>query len=170
MRTKLVILLVAVLFFAGAFIAFEAVKAQSKPSGKGEGLRVMNTQEQVEKLLREFLAGVETPAAHNRFWSDDLVYTGASGTVKSKADIMKSMNEASSKPPDPKEPKTTYSAEDVKVHDYGDFAVLNFHLVANTEKDGKPETMNFRNTGTLRKQNGEWKVIAWQATRIEEKK
>lgn len=170
MRTKLVILLVAVLFVAGAVIAFEAVKAESKPSGKGQGLRVMNTQEQVEKLLREFLAGVDTPAAHDRFWADDLVYTGASGVVKTKADIMKSMNEAASKPMDPKEPKSTYEAADVKVHDYGDFAVVNFHLIAHTEKDGKPETMNFRNTGTLRKQNGEWKVIAWQATKIGDKK
>ncbi len=167
MRAKVVIILVVVLFVLGAFIAFEAVKAQTKPTGKGTGLRVMNTKEQIEATLRNFLNGVDAPAAHDRFWSDQLVYTGASGTVRTKAEIMKSVTEGASKTKDPKEPKTTYDAQDVRVNDYGDFAVLNFQLVAHTEKDGKTETANYRNTGTLHKENGEWKVIAWQATKIE---
>jgi ketosteroid isomerase-like protein len=168
-KSKYVILLVVLLFVAGALIAYQGVRAQSKPTSKGEGLRVMNTQEQVEKLLREFLAGVDTPAAHERFWADDLVYTGASGARRTKAEILKSVTEGASKPPDPKEPKTTYGAEDVVVHDYGDFAVLNFQLVAHSEENGQSVTQNYRNTGALRKQNGEWKVIAWQATKVEKK-
>jgi ketosteroid isomerase-like protein len=166
-KTKFVILLVATLFGLGALIAYQGVRAQSKPTGKGEGLRVMNTQEQVEKLLREFLAGVDTPAAHDRFWADDLVYTSAGGVRRSKAEILKNVTEGASKPADPKEPKTTFAAEDVVVHDYGDFAIVNFQLVAHADESGKPQTQNYRNTGTLRKQNGEWKVIAWQATKIE---
>lgn len=167
MKTKFVIVLVTGLFVAGALIAYQGVRAQSKPSSKGERTPVVNTQEQIEKLLREFLGGVETPTAHDRFWADDLVYTGASGTRRTKAEILKSVTEGASKPADPKEPQTTYTAEDVVVHDYGDFAIVNFQLVAHTEADGKPQTQNYRNTGTLRKQNGEWKVIAWQATKIE---
>lgn len=167
MRTRLVILLIAVLFVGGAVIAFEAVQAQSRPTGKGDGLRVMNTEERITKLLNEFLAGVDKPEMHDRFWSDDLVYTGGKGTVRTKAEIMKDVREGAAKPPDPKEPKTTYEAQDVKIKDYGDFAVLNFHLVAHTEQDGKPATLDYRNTGTLRKEKGEWRVIAWQATKIE---
>jgi ketosteroid isomerase-like protein len=167
MRTKFVILLVALLFLAGAFVAYKAVQAQSRPTGKGGGLRVMNTQEQITKLLNEFLAGVDKPETHDRFWSDDLVYTGGKGTLRTKAEIMKDVREGAAKPVDPKEPKTTYEAQDVKIKDYGDFAVLNFHLVAHSEQDGKPATLDYRNTGTLRKENGEWKVIAWQATKIE---
>jgi ketosteroid isomerase-like protein len=157
---------VSVFLFMLAMVGSGIAQAQ-KPTGKGEGLRVMNTQEQIETLLRNFLAGVETPAAHDRFWSDDLIYTGASGTRRSKAEIMKSVTEGASGPADPKEPKTTYRAEEVTVKDYGDFAVVNFHLIAQTEKDGKPEILNFRNTGTLRKENQLWKVVAWQATKIE---
>jgi hypothetical protein len=89
MRTKFVILLVALLFLAGAFVAYKAVQAQSRPTGKGGGLRVMNTQEQITKLLNEFLAGVDKPETHDRFWSDDLVYTGGKGTLRTKAEIMK---------------------------------------------------------------------------------
>jgi ketosteroid isomerase-like protein len=163
MRTTLVILLIAALFCGGAFIAFKAVKAQSTPSISGEEAR---TQAQIESMLRQFLAGVESPEAHDRFWSDDLVYTSAAGVVRTKAEIMKSVRGGAGKAGDPQEPKTTYEAQDIKVKDYGNFAVLNFHLVAHTEKGGKPETMDFRNTGALRKENGQWKAIAWQATKI----
>jgi hypothetical protein len=163
MRTKLVVLLVACLFVLGAYIAFRGVRAQTQSAGG-------SADEQVRSTLSEFLSNVDKPSAHEKFWSDQLVYTGASGKVRTKSEIVKSVTEAAAKPADPKEPKSSYDAEDVKVKDYADFAIVNFHLVAHTEKDGKAETMNFRNTGTLHKENGQWKVIAWQATRIEEPK
>jgi ketosteroid isomerase-like protein len=168
MRSIRIIALVIVLFVLGGFIAFRAVSVQMK-SGTQNAAQATNTQQQVEKLIKDFLvgAGSNDPAAHDRFWSDDLVYTSAAGVLKTKADIMKSVREAASKPPDPKESKATYTAEDVMVHDYGDFAVANFRLAANLEEAGKRETLLFRNTGTFRKENGEWKVIAWQATKIE---
>jgi ketosteroid isomerase-like protein len=80
---------------------------------------------------------------------------------------MKSVTQGSHSPKNSDEPKMTYDAQDVKVKDYGEFAILNFQLVAHMTKDGKTETSNYRNTGTLHKENGEWKVIAWQATKIE---
>jgi ketosteroid isomerase-like protein len=169
MRTKLVILMVASLFFLGAAIAYKAVQAQTQTKPTGKGTRVMNTHEQVEKLVREFLSGANDVAAHERFWSDDLIYTGSSGVVRNKAEIIKNVREAAVNP-DPKEPKTTFDAEDMTIRDYGNFAVVNFRLVAHSEKDGQPETRYFRNTGTLHRVNNEWRVIAWQATRIEDKK
>lgn len=83
---------------------------------------------------------------------------------------MKNVREANSKPADPKAPKSTFSAADVVVHDYGDFAIVNFKLVAETDDQGKQSTSYYRNTGTFRKQNGQWKVVGWQATPIEEPK
>jgi len=56
----------------------------------------------------------------------------------------------------------------VRIKDLGDWAVVNFKLVAKTEKDGKTETANYRNTGTFRRRDGQWQVVAWQATKIEE--
>jgi hypothetical protein len=158
-----------VLFVAGAFVAYEGVRAQMKPSGKGEGLRTMNASEQLRAMLRDFLigAGKNDPAAHDRFWADDLVYTGASGKVRTKDEIMKSVREEAAKPADPKAPNATFDAEDVTVKDFGTFAVVNFRLVAHTETEGKQETSYYRNTGTFAKRNGEWKVVAWQATKIE---
>ncbi len=164
MKFPKLVILVAVLFFCGAWIAYEAVQAQVHPSGKGDGLRVMNSHEQVEKLVRDFLSGAakNDTAAHERFWSDDVIYTTSTGIVRTKAEILKNVKEAS-----PKDPKTTYDAEDMTIHDYGDFAVVSFRLVAHGEVEGKPPVRTFRNTGTVRKINGQWKVVAWQATKIE---
>jgi ketosteroid isomerase-like protein len=126
----------------------------------------LTTDAQLKLLLNEFLdgAGRNDKAMHNRFWADDVTYTSAKGVVRNKAQIMKSLDE----PPDPNAPKMTYSAEDVNIHDFGDWAVVNFRLVAKSDKDGKTETANYRNTGTFRRCNGQWQAVAWQATKIEE--
>lgn len=169
MNSKRLTILIAILFVAAALIAYKAVKAQMQPSADLQELRVMNTDDQLTAMLNDFLAGAgrNDPAAHDKFWADDLVYTGASGAVKTKADIMKSVREEAAKPPNPNEPKATFSAEDVHVHDFGNFAVVNFRLVAKTDDHGKQETSYYRNTGTFAKRNGQWKAVAWQATKIE---
>lgn len=117
----------------------------------------------VAALLREFLARVEEPAMHDRFWAADLVYTGSSGKVQTKADILQSF--ASLPKPDPakpKEPSPTYTAEDVLVRPYGTTAALTFRLVAHNP-DG--QTATYRNSGTLLFRGGQWQVVTWQATK-----
>ena len=164
MRSSKVVLLVAFLFVLGASVAYVAVKAQMKPSNN---LLALETNQQLQQMLHDFLAGVNDPAAHDRFWADDLIYTGASGKVRTKAEIMKSVREEAAKPPDPNAPKTSFDAEDVVVHDFGDFAVVNFLLVAKADDHGKVTTDYYRNTGTFAKRNGQWKVVGWQATKIQ---
>jgi ketosteroid isomerase-like protein len=120
---------------------------------------------QLRVLITEFLdgAGRNDKAMHQRFWADDVTYTSAKGVVRTKAEIMKSLDE----PTPPDAPKSTFSAEDIRINDQGDWAIVNFRLVAKTEKDGKTETANYRNTGTFRRRNGHWQAVAWQATKIE---
>jgi ketosteroid isomerase-like protein len=67
------------------------------------------------------------------------------------------------------ESKTTYSAEDITVHEYGDTAVVAFRLVGRAEHaDGKVDVSNYRNTGTFLRRNGRWQVVAWQSTKMPE--
>jgi len=122
----------------------------------------LTTDAQLRVLLNDFLdgAGRNDKAVHQRFWADDVIYTSAKGVVRTKADIMKAQDERA----DPNEPKMTYSAEDVRINDQGDWAIVNFRLVAKTDK----ETANYRNTGTFRRRNGQWQAVAWQATKIED--
>jgi len=117
-------------------------------------------------LVKEFLAGAarNDAAAHERFWAEDLIYTGSSGRRVGKADIMRDVRSA----PAPKagEPTTLYAAEDVRVQQYGDTAVVAFRLVATTDRGGKTEVASFLNSGTFLRRGGKWQVVNWQATRL----
>jgi ketosteroid isomerase-like protein len=123
---------------------------------------------ELTKLLRDFLAGAgkNDIAMHDRFWADELVYTSALGRRKSKADIMRELREETKAAPKPEDGTTVYSAEDVRVQQYGDTAIVAFRLVATTDKAGSTTVANYFNTGTFLKRNGKWQVVAWQATAL----
>ena len=120
----------------------------------------------VTSLLKEFLDGASRndAAMHERFWAEDLIYTGSSGRRIGKADILRDQRSApASKPGDP---ATAYSAEDIRIQQYGATAIVAFRLVGTTRREGKTETANYLNSGTFLKRNGKWQVVSWQATRI----
>lgn len=119
---------------------------------------------ELTKLLEDFLAGASRndPAMHDRFWAEDLIYTRAAGLRIGKAEIMREMRaEAAAPPPDE---ATTYSAEDIRIHQYGTTAIVAFRLVGTTRKGEKTEVANYLNTGTFLKRNGKWQAVSWQAT------
>ena len=130
------------------------------------------TERELTAMLTQFLndAGTNNPAGFDRFFADDLIYTRSAGAITTKADIMRSLNspraESASAAP---ASKTTFSAEDITIHPYGDTAVVAFRLVGRTEHpDGKIEIANYRNTGTFLRRNGKWQVVAWQSTKMPE--
>ena len=118
---------------------------------------------ELKRLLAWFLDGASRNdiAVHERFWAEELVYTRSAGVRTDKAEILADVRQGA----DPAEPPTAYSAEDVDVRQYGDTAIVAFRLVGKVGGD-RPETLNFLNTGTFLKRNGEWRAIAWQATRM----
>src|SRR5205085_2365707 len=60
---------------------------------------------------------------------------------------------------------TTYSAEDIIIHQYGNAAVVAFRLmISTTRPDGTTGLSSNLNTGTFIKRNGKWQVVAWQST------
>jgi ketosteroid isomerase-like protein len=122
---------------------------------------------EVTALLREFMAGASSGdrAVFEKFFADDVIYTRATGVVITKADIMQSLG----KPAPASEGKSSYSAEDITVHEYGDTVIVAFRLEGRTEHaDGKVEMAHYRNTGTFLRRNGRWQAVAWQATKISE--
>jgi ketosteroid isomerase-like protein len=138
--------------------------AQASPNAKGATgpNTIMKTRgaTEVEALLREFLSKVNDPAMHNRFWADDLIYVGAGGAVRTKAEIMKNVTEEAAKADPTKKDEGSFDAEDVKVRQYGDVCVLNFRLVAKSE--GK--TSYYRNSGMFVERDRKWQAVSWQAT------
>src|SRR5437867_2275623 len=83
---------------------------------------------ELAKLLNEFLAGASRndPSVHERFWADDLIYTGSAGRRRSKSEIMKDVRSAP--PPKPGEPTTVFSAADIRIQQYGNTAIVAFRL------------------------------------------
>lgn len=120
-------------------------------------------EERLTSLLNEFLAGasVNDVAAHERFWAEDLVYTSSGGLRFGKADILEGMKGGS----DDAGPVTSYSAEEVRVRLYGDTAVVAFRLLGTPEDDSEA-VMQYFNTGTFVRREGQWRAVAWQATKI----
>lgn len=121
---------------------------------------------ELTKLLKDFLAGAgrNDTAMHERFWADDLIYTSALGRRKGKADILRELREEG--PPKPGDETAVYTAEDIRIQQYGGTAIVAFHLVATTEKAGAKTVGNYLNTGTFLKRNGKWQAVSWQATAI----
>lgn len=122
---------------------------------------------EVTALLREFMAGAGSGdrAIFEKFFADDVIYTRATGVVITKADIMQSLG----KPAPESEGKSSYSAEDITVHEYGETVIVAFRLEGRTvHEDGKVELAHYRNTGTFLRRNGRWQAVAWQATKISE--
>ena len=125
---------------------------------------------ELTKLLQDFLAGAgrNDAAMHDRFWADDLIYTASAGTRKGKADIMREVRAEG--PPKPGDEIVVYSAEDIRIQQYGDTAIVAFRLVSTTTaKDGTKKIANYLNSGTFLKRNGKWQVVNWQATKMPEK-
>jgi ketosteroid isomerase-like protein len=118
------------------------------------------------KLLNEFLAGASRNdvAMHDRFWAEDVIYTGSGGRRRGKADIMRDVRSAPA--PKPGDPTTVYTAADVRIQQYGDTGLVAFRLVATTVKDAKSEVMNYLNSGAFVKRDGKWQVVNWQSTRV----
>ena len=121
---------------------------------------------ELTKLLKDFLDGASRndAAVHDRFWAEDLIYTGSAGRRRNKADVMRDVRSAPA--PKPGDAKTTYTAEDIRIQQYGQTAIVAFRLVGTTEKDGRTEVANYLNTGTFLKRKGKWQVVSWQATRV----
>jgi hypothetical protein len=121
---------------------------------------------ELTKLLNDFLAGASRndAAIHERFWADDLIYTRSAGRRVNKAEVMHDVRTAPA--PKPTDPKTIYTAEDIRIQQYGETAVVAFRLVATTETGGTKNVANLLNSGTFVKRDGKWQVVNWQSTRM----
>lgn len=119
---------------------------------------------ELASLLNEFLAGasVNDAAVHERFWADDLVYTSSGGERFGKQEILDGLRAENA---ETAEPAVVYSAEDVSIRLYDDMAVVAFRLLGTTQGDPGGVT-HYLNTGTFQKRGGEWRAVAWQATRV----
>lgn len=121
-------------------------------------------ENEIHELLDTFLTGASNNdiEMHDRFWAEDLVYTGSNGERRGKRETMAGLAEAS--PADVAD-LPTYRGEDVNVRVFDDLAVVTFRLVADMPDDTTDE---YFNTGVFARRDGQWRAFTWQATRIPE--
>jgi ketosteroid isomerase-like protein len=121
---------------------------------------------ELTKLLNDFLVGASRSDVqmHDRFWADDLIYTRSAGRRVTKAEVMRDVRSAPAS--QPSDPRTTYTAQDVRIQQYGSTAIVAFRLVATTESHGTTQVANLLNSGTFLKRDGKWQVVNWQSTRM----
>lgn len=124
-----------------------------------------NEKEILRNLLDQFLEGASQNDAdmHDRFWAEDLIYTSSNGERVTKQTIMDGLVDDSQ---NMNQQTPQYHAEETQIQLFDDIAVLAFKLVAVTLGSGGEERLEFYNTGTFQKRDGQWKAVAWQATRI----
>src|SRR5258707_15880937 len=81
---------------------------------------------ELTRLVNEFLAGASRndAAMHDRFWAEDVIYTGSAGRRRGKADIMRDVRSAPA--PKPGDPATVFTAADVRIQQYGNTAIVAF--------------------------------------------
>ena len=142
-------------------VLFAASSLQAQPAAPDAA--------ELTKLLHDFLAGAgrNDAAMHDWFWADDLIYTSALGVRRGKAEIMSNVRAESA--PKPEDGTTVYTAEDIRIQQYGDTALVAFRLVSTTDKNGMKEVANYLNTGTFLRRDGKWQVVGWQATAVPKK-
>ena len=121
---------------------------------------------ELTKLLNDFLTGAGTGDAsmHDRFWADDLIYTRSAGRRVLKADVMRDVRAAPA--PKPGDPKTVFTAEEIRIQQYGNTAIVAFQLVSTTDSEYGRQVSRNLNSGTFLKRDGKWHVVNWQSTRM----
>ena len=146
-RTRSVIVPILALLLAAAAPVLAAGPAPAPAAAK------------LTALLKEFLDGAsrDDVAIHDRFWAEDLIYTGSSGRRVGKADIMQGMRAAPA--PKPGDAKVTYGAEDIRIQQYGTTAIVAFRLVATTVHGDTTDVANYLNSGTFLERGGRWQMV-----------
>lgn len=117
-------------------------------------------------LLNDFLAGASRndAAMHDRFWAPDLIYTGSSGRRIGKADIMTDVRAAPA--PKPDEAMPVFTAEEIRIQQYDNTALVAFRLVSTVATAETTEVARYLNTGFFVKRKGQWQAVGWQATKM----
>ena len=98
-------------------------------------------------------------ATLNRLLSDDLVYTHSSARLDTKQSLIEGMESG----------KTVYTSivpSDVKAQDLGNAVVLTGVAAISVNSNGKPNSFRVRFTDVYENQNGTWRMVTWQSTKI----
>jgi ketosteroid isomerase-like protein len=98
-------------------------------------------------------------ATLNSVLSDDLIYTHSSARMDTKQSLIGAMQSGS----------TVYTSvvpSEVVAQDLGDAVVLTGVAAISVNSGGKPNSFKVRFTDVYAKKGGNWQMVTWQSTRL----
>ena len=113
---------------------------------------------QMEEELRVAITKGDMKA-YGRLVSDDYVYTNQDAVVRTKAQMVSAYESGSIK-------YESAKFDEIKVHAYGDTAVVTGRSTQKMKDNGKDISGQFRYTRVYVKRQGRWQLVATQSTRI----
>jgi len=100
-------------------------------------------------------------AALDRLLAPDLTYTHSSAKVETKQEYIEAIKTGASK-------YKVIEPEDIRVRVYGSTAVLTGYCQFEVTSGGQELKLRVRFTDVYVKNDGAWRMVAWQSTRIPE--
>ena len=103
-------------------------------------------------------------AALDRFYADDVIFTGVTGEVCGKAGLMNEASQGVSQRENAavqgKKILTSFDKEDIKVVTHGDTAVASYRFVIRVQGEGIDIHRRYRTTDVWLKRENTWQIIA----------
>jgi ketosteroid isomerase-like protein len=151
-------LAVAALTMAASSLALGQITGKKANYSNQKSDSVEQAVMQMEEELRVAVSKSDTKA-YGRIVGDDYVYTNQDALVRTKAQVMSDYDSGSLK-------YESLKFDEIKVHAYGDTAVVTGRSTAKGQDNGKDFSGQFRYTRVYVKRQGSWQIVATQATRI----
>jgi len=132
-----------------------AAWSQEKKAGGGTEKAIVGLEQQIRRAVIEGDTSIL-----ERYLADDYVGIGPNGDAADKSKTIQELKDGTVK----------YSAIDVteeNVRMYGDTGIYNGRGDVKLTINGQPQTADVRVTIVWLKQNGQWKRVSFQATRVQ---
>jgi ketosteroid isomerase-like protein len=135
--------------------------AGSLPTGANESAQSADAAKEVEQIERQLVSAISAVdlATYDRLVADDYVVVQASGVELTKADVMASYRSSARR-------YKNLVISEVKVHLYGDVAVLSARTTGLRVEGGREIPNNVRYIRVYARRQGKWRAISQMATPI----
>ncbi len=116
---------------------------------------------QVKALQKQLLQAIlkSDTSFLEKYYAEDYTAIHGDGKLSTKAEEIANFASGVTK-------YESIEVRESKARAYGDTVIINGRVFVKTTVNGKPYSGEVSNTRVWVKQNGEWKVAAWQATRV----
>jgi ketosteroid isomerase-like protein len=151
-------LAVAALTMAASSLALGQMTGRKANYSNQKGDSVEQAVMQMEEELRVAITKSDTKT-YRRIVGDDYVFTNQDAVVRTKAQVVAAYDSGSLK-------YESIKFDEIKVHPYGDTAVVTGRSTQTGQDNGKDIRGQFRYTRVYVKRQGRWQLVATQATRI----